>query len=426
MKAKVFYTKSIPSDWTSPEFGQVFSFLGTFSFSRDQLTNDDRSGKVQCIHYGDIHAKFEDEILDFDQEIEIPYVLDGLIEDSELEDEEFPALKNGDLVVADASEDYAGLAESIEISNIADRIVVAGLHTFAARDKKEKTAEGFRTYLLRHDQVIREIRRIASGISVHGVSKSNLSKVNIALPPLPEQNAIARVLGRMDELISKTNRLIEQKKLRKKYLTQTLLTGKKRLKGFRKKWNTYPFRELAIESAFRNGGKMSNDRLMAVYKTHGMIPMRERVQGESNHRCKVVRQNYFAYNPMRLNIGSLARWDGEEPAMVSGDYVVFKCEEERLDPRFFDFYRSTNEWANYVRRAGDGSVRVRIYFSHLAPLKITLPSIEEQKAIANILDIATCEITMLEAKSELLKMQKKWLMQQLLTGKKRLQTEEAS
>ena len=157
-----------------------------------------------------------------------------------------------------------------------------------------------------------------------------------------------------------------------------------------------------------------------------MIPMRERVQGASNHRCKVVRQNYFAYNPMRLNIGSLARWDGEEPAMVSGDYVVFKCEEERLDPRFFDFYRSTNEWANYVRRAGDGSVRVRIYFSHLAPLKIALPSIEEQKAIANILDIATCEITMLEAKSELLKMQKKWLMQQLLTGKKRLQTEEAS
>lgn len=270
-----------------------------------------------------------------------------------------------------------------------------------------------------------ELRQLSAGDGGRGgLNLSVLNSMAVPFPPLPEQKAIARVLGTMDEIISKTNRLIQQIKLRKKYLTQTLLTGKKRLKGFRKKWKTYPFRELATESVFRNGGKMSNDRLMAVFKVHGMIPMRERVQGVSNHRCKVVRQNYFAYNPMRLNIGSLARWDGNEPAMVSGDYVVFKCEEERLDPRFFDFYRSTNEWANYVRRAGDGSVRVRIYFSHLAPLKINLPSIEEQKAIANILDIATCELTMLEAKSELLKMQKRWLMQQLLTGKKRLKLEE--
>jgi len=253
-----------------------------------------------------------------------------------------------------------------------------------------------------------------------GLNLSILNSLSVPLPPVEEQRAIARVLGTMDELISKTSRLIAQKELRKKWLMQNLLTTKKRVKGFRKKWKTYPFRDLAAESVFRNGGKMLNDRLMAVSKVHGMIPMRERVQGESNHRCKVVRRNYFAYNPMRLNIGSLARWDDNEPAMVSGDYVVFKCEEERLDPRFFDFYRSTNEWANYVRRAGDGSVRVRIYFSHLAPFKITLPLIEEQKAIANILDIATCEIAMLETKSELLKMQKKWLMQQLLTGKKRL------
>lgn len=279
-----------------------------------------------------------------------------------------------------------------------------------------------REFLLRivsQDRFIR-LASVSSGSKMPRADWDYVSSFPFMLPPLPEQMAIAQVLGTMDEVIRKTNRLIKQKKLRKKYLMQILLTGKKRLKGFRGKWRTLPFRELATESVFRNGGKMSNDRLMAVSKVHGMIPMRERVQGESNHRCKVVRQNYFAYNPMRLNIGSLARWADEDPAMVSGDYVVFKCEEERLDPRFFDFYRSTNEWANYVRRAGDGSVRVRIYFSHLAPFKITLPSIKEQKAIANILDIATCEITMLEAKYELLKLQKKWLMQQLLTGKRRL------
>ncbi len=201
------------------------------------------------------------------------------------------------------------------------------------------------------------VKTVASRSGQPGINAEEYGSLKLPLPHLGEQKVIVRVLRTMDELIRKTNRLIEQKKNRKKYLMQTLLTGKKRLKGFRGKWKTLPFRELATESVFRNGGKMSNDRLMAVSKVHGMVPMRERVQGESNHRCKVVRQNYFAYNPMRLNIGSLARWDGEEPAMVSGDYVVFKCEEDRLDPRFFDFYRSTNEWANYVRRAGDGSVR---------------------------------------------------------------------
>lgn len=327
-------------------------------------------------------------------------------------------VKKGDILMSTVRPNLLGF--SLIREDVKDLVASTGFAVLTARECSEE-------YLFQYlfgQHIARQFYQMLTGSNYPALSSADVRRLKIIMPPLSEQKAIARVLGTMDELISKTNRLIEQKKLRKKYLMQTLLTGKKRLKGFRKKWKTFPFRELATESVFRNGGKMSNDRLMAVSKVHGMIPMRERVQGVSNHRCKIVRRNYFAYNPMRLNIGSLARWDGEEPAMVSGDYVVFKCDEERLDPRFFDFYRSTNEWANYVRRAGDGSVRIRIYFSHLAPFKISLPAIEEQKAIANILDIAHCEITMLETKAELLKMQKKWLMQQLLTGKKRLKLKE--
>ena len=93
--------------------------------------------------------------------------------------------------------------------------MISGLHTFAARGNKEDIAIGFRTYVLNNQQVVRELRRIATGISIYGVSKSNLSKVKLPLPPQCEQKAIAHILSLMDTAINKNNQLIAQKELRK-------------------------------------------------------------------------------------------------------------------------------------------------------------------------------------------------------------------
>lgn len=234
MKAKAitkpFYNSTIPSDWTTPEFGEVFSFLKSFSFSREQLTNEKTADEIQNIHYGDIHATFENEILDFEIEKRIPFVVDGLISKKVLSDEEFPLLKDGDLIIADASEDTVGVAECVELKNVNGRKIVSGLHTFAARDKNGKTAAGYRTYILKHPQVVRELRRIATGFSVFGISKSNLAKVKIALPTLEEQEVIAHILQESDKemnlLKAKLNKLEEKKR----GLMQQLLTGNKRLK----------------------------------------------------------------------------------------------------------------------------------------------------------------------------------------------------
>ena len=95
---KPFYNSTIPRDWTTPEFGNTFSFLKSFSFSREQLTNEKTADEIQNIHYGDIHATFENEILDFENESRIPFVQDGLLSKKEMEDENFPLLKDGDLI----------------------------------------------------------------------------------------------------------------------------------------------------------------------------------------------------------------------------------------------------------------------------------------------------------------------------------------
>lgn len=117
----------------------------------------------------------------------------------------------------------------------------------------------------------------------------------------------------------------------------------------------------------------------------------------------------FAYNPMRLNIGSIGycHLDGTH-GLVSPDYVVFQCGEQ-LWPDYLEYFIQTTDWSNWVQSAGTGSVRTRIYFRELSRMPIALPSIDEQKAIAETLGILDKKIaisrrinTNLEAIAQLL------------------------
>ncbi len=225
----------IPEDWENIPFSDVYSFLKTFSFSRDKLSNEETNDRIKYIHYGDIHTKFSSSLLDASRN-DIPYLHDNIIDISDFEEEKFPNLKNGDLIIADASEDYEGVCDCTEICNLTNEKVISGLHTFAARPNKIGVAPGFGNYILKNSGVKKELKRIATGISVYGVSKSNLSKVYLYLPPLPEQQKIAQILSTWDKAIEQNQNLIEQLKSRKKGLMQQLLTGKTRLKGFSGEW----------------------------------------------------------------------------------------------------------------------------------------------------------------------------------------------
>lgn len=159
---------------------------------------------------------------------------------------------------------------------------------------------------------------------------------------------------------------------------------------------------------------------MAVTKAEGIVPMRERVQGEDLCRCKVVKPGWFAYNPMRLNIGSIAQWNGEDEIMVSGDYVVFSADDRLLDYRWLTQFRRTHLWSNFVGGAGNGSVRVRIWFSDLGRLKFAIPSLEEQRRVVDVLVACDLEIDLFQKQLDALKEQKRGLMQKLLTGEVRV------
>lgn len=248
-----------------------------------------------------------------------------------------------------------------------------------------------------------------------------LRHLPISVPPYPEQQKISAILETWGRAIARLENLIVAKKRLKHGLMQQLLTGKKRLEGFENQsWRSCTLADVASESNLRNNGTLSRDVLLAVTKAEGMVPMRERVKGEGIERCKIVHKGWFAYNPMRLNIGSIAKWNGPQEAMVSGDYVVFRCHEDKLDPAFLDHYRKSYRWRSFVETAGIGSVRVRIWFSDLGRMKLRLPPIEEQRRITSVLDRCDEEMTLLVNQLQALGFQKKGLMQKLLTGKVRV------
>ena len=166
----------------------------------------------------------------------------------------------------------------------------------------------------------------------------------------------------------------------------------------------------------RNGKAATPAPIMGVSKTDGIVPMEERLIGKDIARYKRLEKNWFAYNPMRINIGSIARWKGEGDVLVSPDYVVFRCLDQgdlTISADYLDHYRSSVQWEDFVSESGDGGVRIRIYYKDLARLSLALPSPAEQQKIADCLTSLDEVIAAQGRKVAALADHKRGLMQQL-------------
>ncbi len=449
---KPFYNYRVPSDWSTPEFGTVFDILKSFSFSRDQLTDERTAEGIQCIHYGDIHATFEDEILDLEIELRIPFVKDDLINHEALGDEEFPLLRDGDLIIADVSEDYEGVAECVELTNVNGKRIVSGLHTFAARDRNEMTEEGYRTYILKHPQVVRQLRRIATGFSVFGISKSNISRLILAIPPRNEQKMIAHILKTMDIAISKNTQLITQKELQKKWLMQNLLTGKKRLKqNDRLKTDYGEWKTVLLGDVFKfvksyaisRGGlsKMNCQNLTycihygdihALYESDFLNFSAQQSIPQIIDQDQVINERDFLKEGDVIMADASEDYDGVGEAVevvnlqsktaVGGLHtIVLRANPAWIAEIFRGYLFASEPVRNELRRLATGTSVYSVAKTTLQSLSLNIPTaLKEQAAIAHVLQSADKEIQLLKTKTEKLREKKKWLMQVLLTGKRRL------
>jgi type I restriction enzyme S subunit len=174
--------------------------------------------------------------------------------------------------------------------------------------------------------------------------------------------------------------------------------------------------DVTEECTTRQGKKSIPLPIKGVSKTDGIVPMEERLIGKDLARYKLVSQDWFAYNPMRINIGSIARWTGAGEVLVSPDYIVFRCvndSESGISADYLDQFRTSLQWEKFVAGSGDGGVRIRIYYKDLALFPLNLPRIAEQQKIAGCLSSLDELIAAQARKVDELKTHKKGLMQQL-------------
>lgn len=262
--------------------------------------------------------------------------------------------------------------------------------------------------------------RIADTSSIPQINNKHIIPYKIAVPPLAEQRKIAEVLGVWDEAIEKQARLIEKLALRKRGLMQRLLSAKLRLPGFSEPWKIHKLQELFTE---RNETNRTDLPLLSITGDRGVILQTESEKRDTSNddksKYKRIAKGDIGYNTMRMWQGrsALSGLEGiVSPAYtivvpntdVDGYYMSVLFKQPRL---IYDF------WTHSQGLVGD---TLNCKYRDFGQVHICCPPLAEQKAITEVLTAADREIELAKEKLERLRRQKRGLMQQLLTGKKRV------
>ncbi len=327
-------------------------------------------------------------------------------------------VKQGDILMSTVRPNLQGF--SIIRNEVNDLIASTGFAVITAK----KCSNEYMFQFLFSSGIERQFYQLLVGSNYPAINSSDVRKLKIPLPPLPEQKAIAQVLSTADAAIHTTEKLIAQKELRKKWLMQQLLTGKKRLKGFGGEWRELHIRDVAKEVSIRN----KSDKQLTVLsctKYDGLVPSLEyfgrKIFADDVSTYKIVPKNHFAYATNHIEEGSIGYQEIFDEALISPMYTVFKTNKTVNDIFFFRLLKSHSLVYQYQNRM-EGSIDRRggLRWDTFSIIKIKLPTFAEQTAIAQVLHAADKEISLLKAKAEQLREQKKWLMQVLLTGRVRL------
>ncbi|MHC8289524.1 restriction endonuclease subunit S [Pseudomonas sp. XS1P51] len=326
--------------------------------------------------------------------------------------------------------------QSIGVASYVDTTepFILGQDTVLIKPNSEKVNKKFLYFKFQSERVQLDILRLAGGSTFSRINLSELRKLRFSIPPIQEQTKIAKILSAWDQAITTAEYLVENSRLQKKALTQQLLTGKKRLRGFQEDW-----RQIRLEKLFRRvttKNTEANTNVMTISAQQGLIRQEDffskTVASEILDNYFLLKKGQFAYNKSYSNgypMGAIKRLNKYDKGVVTTLYICFETvNENTCTPEFFEHYfesgllnKGLSKIANEGGRAhGLLNVKPSDFFG----LQVFVPEGIEQNAIAAVLTTADQEIQRLQAKLSCLKQEKKALMQQLLTGKRRVVADE--
>lgn len=295
---------------------------------------------------------------------------------------------------------------------------------------EEAVDNRFLYFLFNSEDVRVTLATTASGTKVKHTSPSKICDVKVWMPLLEEQRKIAETLSTWDEAIEQQTRLLALKRERKRGLMHQLLTGKVRFKEFEGlEWRKLKLADVVdllkdgthgTHEHFENGVPL----LSAKDIIDGKILLNNEPRLISLADYGKIHKNYFIQkNDLLLTIvgtlGRVALVKTEARFTVQRSVAIIRAGKKLL-PEYLYFCFQSRGMQKALQGSANASAQAGVYLGELAKLGIYLPNIEEQQKIASVLSAADAELETLQTQLSALRLQKRGLMQRLLTGRTRV------
>jgi len=338
------------------------------------------------------------------------------------------AVKNGDVLFNRTSETDADLG--LAATYLGTENVVFGGFVIRGRPTDERLDPTYSGYALRAPAIRSQIIRIGQGAIRSNIGQQNLKLVIAPIPPKAEQRAIASALSDVDGLLGGLDRLIAKNRDLKQAAMQQLLTGQTRLPGFRGEWEV---KRLGKLGTFLKGSGVKKDearsgvlpciRYGEIYTHHNdyVRAFNSWISREVAETATPLRSGDILFagsGETKEEIGKCVAFVDDVEAYAGGDIVILR--PSGVDSLFLGYLLNTPPVASQKASQGQGDAVVHIGTNALASINLSLPRLDEQSAIAEVLSDMDAELAALEARRDKTRALKQAMMQELLTGRTRL------
>jgi type I restriction enzyme S subunit len=375
--------------WKEYKFGNLFEFKSTNSLSREDLNYE--YGIVKNIHYGDIHTSFRSRF-DVTQE-KVPFINT----DNSLNLKENNYCEVGDLIIADASEDYLDIGKAIEITNLNNERVLAGLHTIIARPvDKGLFASGFLSYLMKTITVRKQIMILSQGTKVLSISPKYFSEIFFKVPNIEEQKQIVALLSSVEIEIEALKIQRSNLEKYKKGLLRKIFSQEVRFKD--ENGTAFPAWEVTtLDKVFKKKSQRNKDNkckdVLTNSAVRGVVNQRDYFEKDIANQENllnyyVVDLDDFVYNPRISNsapVGPLKR-NKSGRGIMSPLYTILTLNKGNLG--FYECYFDTSFWHRYmymISNFGARHDRMNIRDIDLMKMPLPFPVEKEQEKIAQFI-----------------------------------------
>lgn len=304
--------------------------------------------------------------------------------------------------------------------------------------KPNSRANKFLFYSLQSDSTQNTIRRIGGGSTFSRINLGEIRKLKVPSPPLPEQKKIANILSTWDEAIATTEQLLANSQQQKKALMQRLLTGKKRFPGFEGEWNDQYLTDVANVIVSPVDKKTIEGEIPVLLCNYTDVYYNNYITSGMAFMKATAKQSEI--DKYTLKVGDVIITKDSEtpgdiaiPSLVSEDLggvlcgyhlAIIRPNEKHVIGDYLNFLFSTPQIRYYFFTLATGATRFGLSVGGIHKAHFKLPPVPEQRAIVDCLRNTDAEIDTIQQKLNRLKQEKKALMQQLLTGKRRVKIEE--